>query len=162
VRSHVIFWLVAAAGTAADLLTKSLVFERLGGPGGRTWTLLPPILDLHCTTNRGGVFGVLQGASNVFVFLSFLALALVYWFFLSTRRRTGRTVVPLALIAAGTVGNLYDRLRFGHVRDFIDFHVGTYSWPTFNVADTWICVGAGVLMFLLLFDKSLQEQPHAG
>lgn len=145
-------------GTVLDLVTKTLAFDRLEGPGGKTHTLIPPVLDLHCVTNEGGVFGVLQGAGSVFIALSFVALAIVYWFYLSSRRQTLRTAVPLALIAAGTIGNLYDRLTYEHVRDFLDFHVGSYSWPTFNVADTWICIGAGALMFLLLFDKSLQEQ----
>jgi len=145
-------------GTVLDLATKSLAFSRLEGPGGKSYTLIPPVLDLRCVTNEGGVFGILQGAGLIFIVLSFVALAIVYWFYLSSRRQTLRTVVPLALIAAGTLGNLYDRLTREYVRDFIDFHVGSFSWPTFNIADTWICIGAGALMLLLLFDKSLQEQ----
>ena len=160
-KPHAIFWAVAVLGTAADLISKSLVFAKLGGPSGPIHTVIPSLLNFRCAENTGGVFGVLPGAGYIFIPLSILALGVVYWFFLNTHARTLKTVPPLGLIIAGTFGNLYDRLKFSHVRDFIDFHIGTYHWHTFNIADACICIGSAVLIFLLLTEESLQDKKES-
>ncbi|MDP6506425.1 MAG: signal peptidase II [Planctomycetota bacterium] len=160
-KPHIIFWLVAAAATFLDLLTKHLAFDWLGGEKGGTFhTFISPILDFRCARNTGGVFGILPETGFVFVPLSFVALGFVYWFFITTFKKTWKTLPPLALISAGTLGNLYDRLMFRGVRDFIDFHVGSFTWPTFNLADTWICTGCGILILLIMTEPALQEEKH--
>ena len=160
-KPHIIFWLIATVATFFDLVSKHLAFERLGGPMGTSYTFIAPILDFRCALNTGGVFGILPGRGVVFVPLSFIALAVVYWFFVTTYKKTWKTLAPLALITSGTLGNLYDRLKFNGVRDFLDFHVGSFTWPTFNLADTWICTGCGVLIYLIMTEPALQEESNS-
>jgi len=64
------------------------------------------------------------------------------------------TGVGLSLILGGAIGNLWDRLAAGHVTDFLLFYVGHYQWPAFNVADSAIVIGAGLLVFEILFTKT--------
>ena len=77
-----------------------------------------------------------------------------------TPRAAWRDALPLALVIAGAVGNLIDRLRFGYVVDFVDWYVGKHHWPAFNVADSAIVVGA-VLLVLFSF-KPATPAPKAG
>ena len=144
------FWSTAVLGMLIDLTTKSLVFRWLGYTTGNSKTLIPGFLDFRCATNSGGVFGILQGNGIIFVPLSFLALGVVYWFYIQIRRHAFRVVMPLGMISAGTLGNLYDRLVHGAVRDFIDVHAGRHYWPTFNVADSLICTGSALLILFML------------
>lgn len=64
------------------------------------------------------------------------------------------TGIGLALILGGAIGNLWDRLATGHVTDFLLFYIGQYQWPAFNLADSAIVVGAGLLVFEILFTKA--------
>jgi len=68
------------------------------------------------------------------------------------------TGLALSLILGGAAGNLWDRMMYGHVVDFLDFFVGSYHWPAFNVADSAIVVGAGLLVFEILFSKTPAEK----
>jgi signal peptidase II len=63
----------------------------------------------------------------------------------------------LALIAGGAAGNLIDRVRFGSVIDFLDFYLGSYHWPAFNVADSAICIGVGMFLLINIFDTRNQD-----
>lgn len=158
-KPHLRFWSIAALGAFLDLISKSIVFGQLEYPADKAFTLIPGFLDLRCTTNAGGVFGILQSSGFIFIPLSFVALAVVYWFFRTTRELGLCAILPLALIMAGTVGNLFDRVFYGdrllqgRVRDFIDLHVGSFVWPTFNLADTFICTGSAFLIFVFAKKK---------
>lgn len=116
-----------------------------------------PWLNLTLAFNPGAAFRFLgdSGFWRIF-FLGglsfFVSLYLIVWLF-----RLARTQVllcfSLSLIIGGAVGNLVDRLRFGYVVDFIDFHIGTWHFATFNVADSAISVGAFFLIIKLLFGR---------
>jgi len=151
------FWAPAVLGLVADLLTKQLVFAWLGKlPAlSQRFDLLPPLLVFELHKNTGGVFGVLQGRSHVFVVLSLCALGAVAWMLRGAK--PGQRLFPaaLGLVAAGAVGNLVDRLWFGYVRDFI--YVEIIRWPAFNIADTCICVAAA-LLFLEVVRAELRER----
>ncbi|MEX1032052.1 MAG: signal peptidase II [Cellvibrionaceae bacterium] len=67
-------------------------------------------------------------------------------------------LLALSLILGGAIGNLYDRIALGHVIDFVVWHYGRYQWPTFNIADSAICVGAGLLIFDMLFVQPRQSK----
>ena len=88
--------------------------------------------------------------------IAFIASALVLYFFWKTPRSDDRILGALALLLAGIVGNVVDRARLGFVIDFIDVQFGNWHYPTFNVADMAICIGAG----FLILDMFLRKEPE--
>ena len=111
---------------------------------------LTSMLDLVLAYNPGAAFSILStaGGWQRWLFIG-LALAIsgfiVYWL-RDLPRRARWTPLALSLVLGGAVGNLIDRVRVGAVVDFIDFHVGDWHWPAFNVADSAICIGAALLV----------------
>ena len=113
--------------------------------------IIPGLFSLVYYTNSGAAFGLLAGESSLLRRLFFIGVALAALVLLSLLYRQVRYqgrlyLYALALIAAGAIGNLIDRVRFGEVTDFLDFYWGAYHWPAFNVADSAITVG--VLLFI--------------
>jgi signal peptidase II len=100
------------------------------------------MLDNHGDSGRWGLSIV-----------AFVAAALVLYFFWRTPRSDDRILGSLALLLAGIVGNVTDRIRLGFVVDFIDVQFGSWHYPTFNVADAAICVGAGLMIIDLFLSK---------
>lgn len=68
--------------------------------------------------------------------------------------------VGYSLIFTGAVGNLIDRVRLGEVVDFLDFHLGQFHWPAFNVADSLVCIGAGLMLWFILKEEQSQDVSH--
>jgi signal peptidase II len=120
---------------------------------------LTPFFNLVVVWNRGVSFGMFDSASSLGPWiLSGLALAVVV-LLLGWLRRVDHpiTAAGLGLIIGGAIGNVIDRVRFGAVIDFLDFHALGWHWPAFNVADSAICVGA----LLLLVDGLLMARRHS-
>src|ERR1700704_2476412 len=120
-------------------------------------TIIRRFLDLVYTENRGIAFGQLQEGGSFgrwfFVILAMAAAIAVLYYFLRTSENDDRILGACALLLAGITGNLTDRVRLGYVIDFISMHAGSYHWPTFNVADASICLGALLLAYDLVFSK---------
>ena len=169
---YITFAIIAAGGTIADLLSKYLVFKRLGAPGGRTGWLIDSWLkfELHTSFNTGALWGMGQGMAWLFAILSVVAFCgVIYWLFIAGHARSLWLTITLALITGGTLGNLYDRLGLhGHidpltqqplqaVRDFLRFRFGNFEWATFNVADVFLVCGA-ILLVLQSFMQTDSEQ----
>jgi len=142
-----------------DRLTKVLIIKNIGLHEGIDATSFFSIVHAR---NFGGVFGFLHGhqyAQYIFTFLPILiacALAYViiaYQFSFAKR-------LALAFIFAGALGNIYDRIAYGNVVDFLDFSYKTYHWPAFNVADISISVGIGLWLYLELFHAK-KAAPHS-
>jgi len=150
------FWGVAIAATAADLLTKWVAFANLGLPGQReseVW-LIKGFVGFRTSANYGSLFGLFQGAGWFLIPASFVALAVIIWIVHFRKRRIDNlTFWVLALLAGGVMGNLYDRIVYGFVRDFIGLHAGSFTWPYFNLADAYITVGIVILAVRSLFVK---------
>ena len=91
--------------------------------------------------------------SIIFVFISSLAVGLIFYLYKRTPPNFRWLAAAFALIFGGAIGNLIDRIRFGSVVDFLDFYVGNLHWPAFNVADSAISIGIGIFVFHLLFKK---------
>jgi signal peptidase II len=129
-------------------------------------TIFRNVLDFVYTENPGIAFGQLQrtGAWGrwFFVGLATAAAITVLVFFLRTAREDDRVLGACALLMAGIVGNLTDRIRFGFVIDFIHLHAGSYHWPTFNIADASICLGALLLAGDLLLSGRKKEVVVSG
>jgi signal peptidase II len=125
-------------------------------PEHTTVPLLPHFFNLIHTNNAGAAFGLFSDSPAAWktVLLTVISSALlaivmaVMWRNQQLRWETG---VGLALILGGALSNLFDRIRFGRVVDFLDVYYRSYHWPTFNLADSAIVVGAGFLVFQLLF-----------
>ncbi len=135
-----------------DLLTKWLVFEKFE-EAGRV-IIIPKVLGIICSENEGIVFGLAQGYNGVFIVLSFIAIASISLLHRSFNKSGYSASIAFGMILSGAIGNLWDRIFYHHVRDFIDVHVGRlYHWPTFNVADAFICIGVGLLLCGTLLRK---------
>jgi lipoprotein signal peptidase len=115
--------------------------------------------------NQGALFGLANNhrevANAVFAVISVLAaLAIAYWSTLPTTGRDRFLCAALGLILAGTIGNLFDRVVFGGVRDFIHWHYYDYDWPVFNIADCCLVLGAGLLLLQAFWGRPARaEQP---
>jgi signal peptidase II len=92
----------------------------------------------------------------LFVIVSLFAIGVIIYLFMKTREDERTLALSFSLILSGAVGNLIDRLRYGEVIDFLDFHLSTYHWPAFNVADSAICIGIGLLA-LELFKRDRKK-----
>jgi signal peptidase II len=140
-------WFLLSGGVlAADQVTKALVLARFA-PGERLE--LTGFFNLVLAFNKGAAFSFLAGAGGwqtpLLVAFALVAAVVVSVLLL---RSPGRAVfcAGLALILGGAVGNVIDRLRYGHVVDFLDLHAAGWHWPAFNVADSAITVGAALLI----------------
>jgi signal peptidase II len=140
-------WFLAALGiVVADQLTKALVLARFA-PGERLE--LTGFLNLVLVFNKGAAFSLLAQAPGWQTpVLVLIALAAAVVLSALIVRNPGKTLLcsGLALVLGGALGNVIDRLRFGHVVDFIDLHAAGWHWPAFNVADSGITVGAVILV----------------
>lgn len=158
-------YLLAAGGIfLVDQVTKAWAVRTL-----RVTDDLPIVsgfLDFVYTENRGIAFGQLQRLGSFgrwfFVALAIVAAIAVLFYFVRTPRNDDRILGACALLLAGIAGNLTDRVRFGYVIDFILVHARSYHWPTFNVADASICLGALLLAYDLVFDGKREEQKAEG
>ena len=160
-------WLaLAAALIAADQLTKLAIVSLFKLGDG---VALTSFFNLVFVFNRGAAFSFLAGADGwQRWFFTVLALAVSGWIIVMLRRHPDERLLcaALTLIMGGALGNVIDRLAYGAVVDFLDFHIGGWHWPAFNVADSAITVGA----VLLVWDQfrgsranrvSKQERHHA-
>ncbi|MEZ0370127.1 MAG: signal peptidase II [Candidatus Sericytochromatia bacterium] len=145
-----------------DQLSKSLILASLAYGSSRP--LLAPWLYLTHVHNIGAAFSIFEGQK---LWLSGIALAVSIWIVVYERRLQQRHPLQLAALAcilAGSLGNLTDRLRLGHVIDFLDLHGGGRNiWPIFNVAD--ICINFGVGLLVLYFwrhPESRSDGPEPG
>ncbi len=113
------------------------------------------LLNWTLAYNEGAAFSFLSDAGGwqrwFFTALAVIVSAILVVWLKRTNRADWRTAMPLALIIGGAIGNVIDRIRLGHVVDFIDVHYGTWSWPAFNSADSAISVGAVMLIAFGLF-----------
>jgi signal peptidase II len=151
-----LFWSIALGGAAFDLGTKSLVFARIGPPPSPPVSLVSGILELQTSLNPGALWGfgrTLPYSSMIFAGLSIVAgLAICYWLFVRGAAASLPLTIALGLIMAGALGNCYDRIVFGHVRDFVHFHVDSvgFDCAIFNFADNMLVAGAITLVLFAL------------
>ncbi len=160
-----IFWklgylLVAAAVFMIDQTTKAWAVKNLR-LGDRE--VIPGFLNWAYAQNTGVAFSMLDDHGDAgrwgLSVVAFIAAALVLYFFWKTPRSDDRILGALALLLAGIVGNVVDRARLGFVVDFIDVQFGNWHYPTFNVADMAICIGAGILILDMFLTKKQEVKP---
>jgi signal peptidase II len=161
----ILFWAIALGGTSFDLVTKSIVFSKVGAPPA-TVSVVPHILELHTSHNTGALWGFGAGlpySSQIFAGLSVIAAVVIcFWLFFLRAAASIVLTVALGLIMAGALGNCYDRLVFGYVRDFVHFHVDAigFDCAIFNFADNMLVAGALTLvLFALRPEPGSQDGP---
>jgi signal peptidase II len=134
---------IAIAAVAADQATKEIVASQLAY-GDEVQVAGP--FSLHHVQNSGIAFGLFQNSTIVVTLLTAVAVAWMVWYFARSGSRHPVLPTALGLLIGGSVSNLADRLRLGHVTDFLDFG----WWPAFNLADTFICLGVAILLVTLV------------
>lgn len=151
---HLRIWPVLCV-VALDQVTKWAVVKRI--PPYGVIEVIPGFFNLVHIRNPGIAFGLMgQGQGKwiapLLLGLSFAAIILLIWWSFKAGEEMGLFVVSLSVILGGAIGNVVDRLRFGEVIDFLDFHLGQYHWPAFNVADSAITIGTFCLAYCLLLN----------
>ena len=143
-----LFFIVAAIAAVLDRGSKWIVQKTI--PYGTydpssMIEVIPNFFYICHIGNTGAAWGMFHGRSFLLAIFSIVALALLYFFRKSLGLRAIQVQFSLGLVTGGILGNLYDRLVFNHVVDFLDVHLGFYRWPAFNIADSAILIG--VLLF---------------
>lgn len=145
----------AALLYAADQASKLLVVAGLRL--GESHAVIGDLVRIWYVQNTGAAFSLFPGAIWLFLPVTVLALVMIGYFFRAFRDRGPWIHVILGTILAGTLGNLTDRLRLGHVVDFVSVGIGETRFPTFNVADSAVVVGIGLLVLYLTFTDPRRE-----
>lgn len=157
---HFYFFLILLV-LIADQSTKIIVSKTITPHTNKV--VIPGFFNLSHIHNRGAIFGFFSQSGKPFVYIlltvaSLLALILVVYYFFKTPSSEKTMKISLSLILGGALGNLIDRVIRGYVVDFADFYIGRWHWPSFNVADSCITIGAFLLIFVLL--KRSKNVPH--
>jgi signal peptidase II len=143
---------------ALDQATKLVIEQQT--PEDYARTVIPGFFDLVHRHNTGVAFSMLADADSpwlrpLLITFALAVMSMLVWLLVTDRAGGRRARAGLALILGGAAGNLIDRLLHGSVIDFLDFYVGQYHYPAFNVADSCIVIGAGLVILELLFEKKV-------
>lgn len=111
-------------------------------------TIINNFFNLTYVHNYGAAFSMLSGARYIFIFITVIALNLIYSFFIKDKKLNNFEVVIYSMLLAGIIGNLIDRILFGYVIDFFDFNIFGYDFAIFNIADSFIVVSVILLIIL--------------
>jgi signal peptidase II len=152
------FRLIVVAGIIIllDQVTKLIVLDKM--PLFHNIPVISGFFNLTHIHNSGGAFGFLSTqTSNIqrllFLFVSSLAVGLIFYFYKKTPREQTWLSTGFALVFGGAIGNLIDRIRLGKVVDFLDFYIGDLHWPAFNVADSAVSIGMLIFLFHIIFKR---------
>jgi len=143
------YLLISGLVLVVDQISKAAILARVSPETGVP--VIPGLFQLVQVKNRGIAFGLFADSSSPLTFgfmilLAAAALGLVGYLLFKSKPSSRLAGIGLALILGGAFGNLLDRVARGHVVDFLDVYVGPYHWPAFNVADSAIVIGAGMLL----------------
>ncbi len=150
IAQWLVLGLVAGAAVIADQLTKQVVGRTLSL--GESVDILGPF-SIHHVQNSGIAFGLFGSRTSIVIAVTAVAVGAMLLFFARSGRRHPVLPVALGLVLGGSIANLIDRVRLGHVTDFLDF----VAWPAFNLADMFIVVGVAILFAALVLGDSSQR-----
>ena len=145
-----------------DQLTKIWIVDRFSY--GEQRVVIPDVFNLTHVRNPGGAFSFLATLSEdirqaFFFGTGVLAIVLLLAFFRRLEPGEWLSATAIGAVLGGAVGNLTDRVLYGEVIDFLDFRlIGGYVWPTFNMADSWIVVGVGILMIEMFLEPASESE----
>lgn len=155
--SRIPLLLLAALVVVLDRASKVWIVHHINP--GYAITVIPGVFRLTHVLNTGAAFSLFENSSPIAVRNSLIGFSIIAVIIvLAMLWRAGRTLsltgIALALILGGAIGNLYDRLRFSHVVDFLEVHIVHYHWPDFNIADSCIVIGACLLLIEIFRPQS--------
>ncbi|OPX20486.1 MAG: signal peptidase II [Desulfobacca sp. 4484_104] len=155
--------LIVPLGVVVDQLSKAIISLIL--PRYASIVVIPQFFNLVHVHNRGAAFGLLSNWPEAFtsIFLTcttLIVLAVLGYLFYRLPDTEALAASGYGLIMAGALGNLIDRLRLGEIIDFLDFYIGQYHWPAFNVADSLVCLGAGLLFLAIWGAEEASNASH--
>ncbi|MGE0083983.1 MAG: signal peptidase II [Desulfococcaceae bacterium] len=155
-NKYILLAVIAGLVIVMDQISKLIILKTM--PLHHSIPVIPGLFSITHIHNPGGAFGFFADQhplirKAVFLFMSSAAAGFVLWFYHQIPKTHRWLSFGLCLIFGGAIGNLIDRFRFGKVVDFLDFYIGTYHWPAFNVADSAISVGVTIFVIHLLFNK---------
>jgi len=160
-----IFFVIACTVFILDQLSKIWISHYSGltqgvyPPYGGI-NVIPGIFDIVYAVNTGAAWGIFAGKGTSLIFMAVLVLGLLFYFRKHLEFSRKRYQMCFAMLVGGIIGNAYDRIIYGHVIDFLDFHIGNYRWPTFNIADCGIVVGAIIYVVVsTISEKKQKKQP---
>lgn len=147
---------IAGIIVVLDQMTKFVILRTM--PLYDSISIIPGFFNLTHIHNPGGAFGFLAKHPSklhhiLFLVISSMALCLIFYFYKNTPKTHSFLATGFALIFGGAVGNLIDRIRLGKVVDFLDFYIGGFHWPAFNVADSAVSVGIAIFVTHLVLNK---------
>lgn len=154
-----ILLLTALVILVADQVSKALVVGSLAL--GERVRVIGDVVQIWHVQNRGAAFSLFQGGSLLFLLVSIVSIGLVAYFYRTFRTRAWPIHLVLGVILGGTLGNFIDRLRQGYVTDWLSVGIGDLRWPTFNVADSSIVIGIGILVIYLLLTGPERQEARA-
>jgi signal peptidase II len=159
VAKPAILLLTALAILLSDQLTKALVVANV--VVGERVPVVGDVVQIWHAQNAGAAFSLFQGGTLIFLVVSILSVGMVAYFHRTLRERAWWLHVVLGIVLGGTLGNFVDRVRQGYVTDWVSVGIGDLRWPTFNVADSSIVVGIGVLVIYLAFSSPDRREARA-
>ncbi len=156
------YLLLTAGVVVLDQITKGIVDQRM--TLYQSIDVVSGVFSLTYVRNRGAAFGILSaadlpGQAALFAVISLVALGAIVYYTFSMPATDRLPQIALALIAGGAIGNLIDRVWLGYVIDFLDFYWEAHHWPMFNIADSFISTGVGLLIVDMLKNPSEEPQP---
>lgn len=162
IRLYILPLCLIASILSLDMATKYLVVRSFGF--GERADFFGGFLRIALVYNEGGVFGIMQGHKNLFLVVSIVVLAMMLGYYIVEKNKTRLFSISMALIVSGAIGNIIDRLVPGRpgVVDFISVGVdGIYRWPSFNVADSSIVIGAFLLILVFYREERKRKEKPA-
>lgn len=158
-------YLIAVLSILLDRVSKIWITHHVAMGGGIP--VIPKVFRISHVLNFGAAFSLFGDSASplkvrygliAFSVIAIVIVAISIW-------RIGKEWTPagigLGLILGGAIGNLYDRAVLHYVIDFLEVHIGSYHWPDFNLADSFICIGAGLLMIEILWPRTKDEESAA-
>lgn len=152
--------IVATIAAVLDQISKALVFGYMSEQSNIIE--IAPFFNLVIAWNTGVSFSMFNNLGNAGVYILsgfalIVAIFLLYWL---KNEKSRYMQIALGLVIGGAIGNVIDRIRLGAVYDFLDIHINTYHWPAFNLADSFICIGAMMIICDSLLNSKCTKSPN--
>ena len=150
IKPFILLFGIASIVLFADQLTKWLVQEIIVPRNPQVIVVIEGIFELSYTTNTGAAFGLMRGQNLILTIITIAAIGFIFVYYNQYLHSLWMRIA-LSVLLGGALGNFLDRIRHGEVTDFLRFRLlPNFWWPTFNLADVAVCIGAGMLMIHLL------------